>query len=113
MKKLFKYLSYFVIALFFIGFILGLIDDGKSKTGPGQKSVTVQESLSSELLSLIGTQYIPPVSSNIINNYGMPETLSGTTNTRWVAYFKKGNFTMISNKQTKQITKILQGKKPQ
>ena len=112
MKKLFKYTSYFVISLFFIGFVLGLIDDKNDVTDPGQKSVTVQANLSTDILSLVGTKYIPPASSTIINNYGMPETLSGTTNTRWVAYFKKDNFTMVSDKQTKLITKIMQGKKP-
>ena len=71
------------------------------------------ENLQTEIKNLVGTKYIYPQSMDIIKEYGSPETLSGTNNSRWVAYFPKGNFTIINDKKTDIIKKVLAGKKPQ
>jgi hypothetical protein len=44
---------------------------------------------------------------------GHPETLKGTNNDVWVAYFPKGNFTIISDKKTDIVRNVYAGKKPQ
>jgi hypothetical protein len=69
--------------------------------------------LSTEIKNLVGTEYIYPKSTEIINKYGFPKTLSGTNNSRWVAYFPKGDFTIISDKNTNTIKRVLPGKRPQ
>lgn len=42
---------------------------------------------------------------------GTPETLKGTTNQQWVAYFPKGDFTIVTNKQTDIVRTIYIGKR--
>jgi hypothetical protein len=71
------------------------------------------DNLSPEIKALVGTKYIYPQSLKIIDKYGYPETLSGTNNSRWVAYFPEGDFTIISNKQTGIIRKVISGRRPQ
>ena len=44
--------------------------------------------------------------------FGNDETLMGTNNQRWVVYFDKANFTMISNKETDIVIDIKKGRKP-
>ena len=44
--------------------------------------------------------------------FGKLETLTGTNNERWVVYFGRANFTMITNKQTDKVVKIKSGRKP-
>ena len=68
--------------------------------------------LSDDIKSLEGQKYIYPTSIDIIQKYGTPETLSGTNNQRWVAYFPKGDFTIITNKETSVIVRVFPGKKP-
>ena len=41
---------------------------------------------------------------------GYPKTLNGTNNSQWVAYFPKGDFTIISDKKTDIIKKIYEGR---
>ena len=69
--------------------------------------------LQPDVKNLVGTRYIYPQSMDIITQYGSPETLSGTNNSRWIAYFPKGNFTIITDKKTDIIKKVLPGKKSQ
>jgi len=59
---------------------------------------------------LLGEKYLY---MEIIEKYGSPQTLSGTTNWRWVAYFPKGNFTIIVDTRTNTINDVLSGRKPQ
>ena len=61
---------------------------------------------------LLGEEY-SNISREIIKKYGTPETLSGTSNERWVAYFPKGDFTIISDVRTNTINAVLSGRKPQ
>ena len=49
-------------------------------------------------------------SIDIINKYGSPETLSKTNNVRWVAYFPKGDFTIITDKKSNTILKVINGR---
>ena len=49
-------------------------------------------------------------SIDIINKYGSPETLSKTNNDRWVAYFPKGDFTIITDKKSNTILKVINGR---
>ena len=71
------------------------------------------DELSPEIKALIGTKYVYPQSIEIISKYGNPQTLSGTNNRRWVAYFPKGDFTIISDKASGTIKRILSGNRPQ
>ena len=60
--------------------------------------------------SLIGKKYIYPFSTTLTDKYGSPETLLGTTNTFWIAYFPKGNFTITMDKNTDIIKEVFWGK---
>ena len=61
---------------------------------------------------LLGKKY-SYIYREMIEKYGSPQTLSGTNNSRWVAYFPKGDFTIISDDRTSNITAVLSGRKPQ
>ena len=58
---------------------------------------------------LLGGEY-SNISREIIKKYGSPQTLSGTNNERWVAYFPKGDFTIITEAQTTTIKAVLSGR---
>jgi hypothetical protein len=58
----------------------------------------------------IGLKYEYPKSTDFIAKYGMPETLSSTSNNKWVAYFPKGDFTVVSNKSSNIFENICAGK---
>ena len=60
--------------------------------------------------SLLNKQYIYPFSIDIINKYGHPETLQGTDNQVWIAYFPKGDFTILMDKRTSNIYEVKQGR---
>ena len=74
--------------------------------------VYFSEPLSDDIKALKGKIYIAPYALTIIDKYGWPETLLGTNNQRWVAYFEKGDFTIISTKETGKIDQVLAGKRP-
>jgi len=60
---------------------------------------------------LIGEIYTYPFSLEVvIEKYGSPETLSGTTNEKWIAYFPKGDFTLVSDKSDNKIVSVFEGK---
>ena len=61
---------------------------------------------------LLGKKY-SYIYREIIEKYGSPQTLSGTTNWRWVAYFPEGDFTIITDIRTSTINDVLSGRKPQ
>ena len=61
---------------------------------------------------LLGEKY-SNIYREIIEKYGSPQTLSGTNNSRWIAYFPKGDFTIISDDRTSTINAVLSGRKPQ
>ena len=61
---------------------------------------------------LLGKKY-SYIYRKMIEKYGSPQTLSGTNNSRWVAYFPKGDFTIISDDRTSTINAVLSGRKPQ
>jgi hypothetical protein len=43
---------------------------------------------------------------------GKPETLSGTNNVQWVAYFPKADFTIVTDKKTDIVKTIYTGSHP-
>jgi len=47
---------------------------------------------------IMGRTWKPPFSTNLIAKWGTPITLEGTNNKVWIAYFPKGNFTVLSQK---------------
>lgn len=61
-----------------------------------------------ELVNLYVGKTVP---YNQFGKIGTPETLSGTTNQQWVAYFPKANFTIITNKKTDIVRAIYIGKR--
>ncbi len=61
---------------------------------------------------LIGALYLYPRADFIHRKFGPVETLEGTDNKTWIAYFSGGDFTMIVEKKTDTIQDIKQGKKP-
>ena len=58
---------------------------------------------------LLGAEY-SNISREIIKKYGSPQILSGTNNERWVAYFPKGDFTIITDARTTIIKAVLSGR---
>ena len=60
----------------------------------------------------VGRVYNEYVADELIIKYGYPQTLSGTDNNIWVAYFPKGNFTMNQTKGDYVITKFEAGRNP-
>lgn len=64
----------------------------------------------SEIKNLKGEEYLYPYSFEIIKKYGQPETLKGTDNNKWIAYFPKGDFTILVNKKTDIIKNVYFGK---
>jgi hypothetical protein len=73
------------------------------------ETVTETENVPYELL---GKKY-STIYREIIEKYGRPQTLVGTNNGRWVAYFPKGDFTIVSDDRTSTINAVLPGRKPQ
>jgi hypothetical protein len=59
---------------------------------------------------LVGEMNLYLKSLNIIAKYGSPETLSETNNYRWVAFFPKGDFTIITDKKRNKILRVIDGK---
>ncbi len=49
-------------------------------------------------------------SIDIINKYGSPETLSVTNDDQWVAYFSKGDFTIITEKKSNILLRVIKGR---
>ena len=60
-----------------------------------------------ELKSLYLNKKVP---YSKFDKIGQPETLSGTNNSKWVAYFPKSNFTIVTDKKTDIVKKIYEGK---
>ena len=63
-----------------------------------------------EAVKLLNTKYEYPRSLFIIKKWGFPVTLEGTNNKKWIAYFPKGDFTIVTNKKTDVINMVLPGK---
>ena len=87
----------------------GTVSDIGTDTGIDTDTDTDTGSVPYEL---IGEKY-SDIYRELIKKYGSPQTLSGTNNGRWVAYFPKGGFTIISDERTKTINTVLSGRKPQ
>ena len=58
----------------------------------------------------IGFIFQQPQSTDFINKYGSAETLDGTDNDYWVAYFPEGNLTIVMDKKTSSIENVCDGK---
>jgi hypothetical protein len=63
----------------------------------------------SELESRYAGKKIP---YSLYSEIGQPQTLSGTDNEQWVAYFPKGDFTVVSDKKTDIVKFVYSGKHP-
>lgn len=82
----------------------------ETSTATIESTPTPLAPLTVEVKALIGTEYIYPKSQEIIAKYGSPETLEGTNNFRWIAYFPKGDFTIVTSKKDNVIQQIEAGK---
>lgn len=60
---------------------------------------------------LLGRKYNYKLASKLFIESGKPQTLKKTDNRKWIAYFPKGDFTIIVNKKTDIIDKVFDGKK--
>lgn len=70
-----------------------------------------EDPLPDDVKALVGIEYVYPRSFEIMERYGQPETLDGTDAEVWVAYFPKGDFTIISKKgKNSRILKVSAGK---
>jgi len=58
--------------------------------------------------NLIGKEYSPKICKQL---GGKVETLQGTNNQKWIAYFPKVDITIIEDKKTFTIKKVYKGKK--
>jgi hypothetical protein len=89
---------------------MGLNRSEKEKTTKPQSNNKV---LVKELKdAYIGKRYDPEVADVLINKYGYPETLEGTNNNIWIAYFPLGDFTMRQTKGDYIIVGFKSGKHP-
>ena len=75
--------------------------------------VSCSNPLPPEIKSLKGKYFSGQQYQEIIDKYGLPDTLKGTGVKIYVGYFPKGNFTVIMNKSTRKALNILYGKQPQ
>ena len=65
----------------------------------------------SEKLQKLESSYVnKKVPFSQYSQIGRPETLKGTNNSQWVAYFSKGNFTIVSDKKTNIVQAVYEGK---
>jgi hypothetical protein len=65
----------------------------------------------SEKLQKLESSYVnKKVPFSQYSQIGQPETLKGTNNSQWVAYFPKGDFTIVSDKKTNIVQAIYEGK---
>ena len=61
-------------------------------------------------MDYIGYKYSNTRATKFIQDNGSPETLYGTDNQYWVAYFAKGDITICMLKKTSIILNAVQGK---
>ena len=60
----------------------------------------------------IGKKYNMEIADELYEKYGAPETLNGTNNYVWIAYYPKGNFTMTESKGDYIIIGFEYGRNP-
>ena len=60
----------------------------------------------------VGRTYNEYVAEELMDKYGYPETLNGTDNNYWYAYFPEGNFTLVERKGSYRIIDFKKGRKP-
>ena len=105
-----KTLLFFV--LFFLLVALSCIHNPEKINQDTDIEAEAETETESVPYELLGEKY-SHIYREIIEKYGRPQTLSGTNNRRWVAYFPKGDFTIISDDRTSTINAVLPGKRPQ
>ena len=101
-----------LIPIVLCGFLIGC-DNGENSveksTQVGKKQQTNSDaSRYRELVDLYVGKTVPYSQYELI---GSPETISGTNNSQWVAYFPKGNFTIVTDKKTDMIRTVYVGKR--
>ncbi|WP_103654434.1 hypothetical protein [Agarilytica rhodophyticola] len=60
-----------------------------------------------ELTRLYTGKKVPYAEHDVL---GSPETLSGTNNMQWVAYYPKADFTIVTNKKTDIVRTVYLGR---
>ncbi|MBA7589829.1 hypothetical protein ES708_31921 [subsurface metagenome] len=101
------------ILIIIVGIISSIIEDHNNNGSTNTIYNEGQPQFIKDLNSrYVGEPYDINIGELFINKYGYPETLNGTNNYIWVAYFPLGNFTMTQTKGDYKITKFEAGKKP-
>ena len=62
------------------------------------------------MTNYINFKYSNTRSTQFITDNGIPETLYGTNNQYWIAYFQKGDITICMLKKTSVIKNVVQGR---
>ena len=62
---------------------------------------------------LLHKKYVTPFSQELITEYGFPETQLGTDGKIWIAYFPNGWFTIIVDKNSDEIIRVLNKRESQ
>jgi hypothetical protein len=99
------------IALVILLPLLGACSDAEIKSVENKKSTSSQSS--AEYNALVKAYVGKKVPYEQYGEIGMPETLIGTDNNKWVAYFPKGNFTIVSDKKSDMVKAVYIGKQEQ
>lgn len=77
-----------------------------------EKEKKLRDARARFLKNIIGKKYVYPKSTDIISKYGSPQTLNGTNGIEWIAYFPKGDFTILMSKKTSRINFVKDGRIP-
>lgn len=99
--------------MFFAIFLVACGDENQSNNKPvvdpvAQEKASVEAAKYRELVNLYVGKKVP---YEKFPEIGSPETLTGTTNQQWVAYFPEGNFTIVTNKKTDIVRTVYIGKR--
>lgn len=100
-----------LIIIFVLCAIYAIVDMSKSNSSTKQSS-NDKRIIQALEANYIGKKYDSDVAYELIEKYGTPETLEGTDNNVWIAYFPKGDFTLIESKGDYIIIGFKAGKNP-
>jgi phage pi2 protein 07 len=109
-----------------LGLIIFIIHLHISSQKPDSEPLIVfsQEKISPEISSVLHEEKVNKLNErayrylvgqkvpyHLFREIGQPQTLKGTNNSVWRVYFPKGDFTLVSNKNTDIVIEILPGKR--
>lgn len=107
--KVLKIILFVVILQFFLA-----CNDNKNKDQEKKVNSSVSSQSEAEATryrELVNIYLEKKIPYEQFSEIGMPETLSGTNNSRWVAYFPKADFTIVTDKKTDIVRTIYIGKR--